>query len=90
MKEKLIFAIVSVFPTLDEKMSAELKNYLACYNQECLADFHFSIGIWIRNNLLIDNEELYNIFVQYGIENMDDMSALIIQLYWKYLKKTKE
>lgn len=62
-----------------------LREFLSCkYNNLVL--YHFSLGIWIRNNLLQEKDALYHLFLESGIEEKDDMSCLIIQLFYLYLK----
>lgn len=47
--------------------------------------YHFGLGTWIRNNLLQTNSQLYNLFLKAGINSKDDMSLLIINLFYIYL-----
>ena len=51
-----------------------------------LSQYHFSLGLWIRNHLLQDNSQLYRAFRENGIMDKDDMSMLIIQLFYLYIR----
>ena len=81
--------IKKVFPKLKNFFSAkELKKFLRC-NYEELYVYHFGFGTWIRNTILKDSS-LYHAFLACGISQADDMSALIIQLFYIYLKENKQ
>ena len=69
----------------------------------CIADYHFTIGMWIRSNWLSPkNEENYKVLskcfadrderLKFYLENSirihpDDLSMEIIRQYIEYLKK---
>ena len=81
--------IKKVFPKLKNFFSAkELDEFLKC-NYEELYVYHFGFGTWIRNTILKDSS-LYHAFLACGISQADDMSALIIQLFYIYLKENKQ
>lgn len=80
--------IKKVFPKLKIFFSAkELDEFLKC-NYEELYVYHFGFGTWIRNTILKDSS-LYHAFLACGIFQADDMSALLIQLFYIYLKTNK-
>lgn len=62
-----------------------LKEFLEC-DYEHLCFYHFGCGTWIRNELLQENQPLYDAFLSCGISQKDDMSFLMIQLFYVYLK----
>ena len=51
-----------------------------------LYKFHFSIGLTIRNYLLKEDSVLYSLLKSAGIIQRDDMSSLILQLFYISLK----
>ena len=58
-----------------------LEEFLNCdYDQLYL--YHFTLGIRIRNDILKKNSILYNLFYEQGVTCKDDMSFLMIQLFY--------
>ena len=54
-----------------------------------LCNYHFGLGTWIRNNLLYPKEStLHSLFLENGIEEPDDMAALMISLFHYYSSST--
>lgn len=47
-----------------------------------LYEYHFSLGLWIRNHLLYNNPDLLTCFRSYGIYQPDDMSDLILKFFY--------
>ena len=81
--------IKKVFPKLKNFFSVkELDEFLKC-NCEELYVYHFGFGTWIRNTILKDSS-LYHAFRARGISQADDMSTLLIQLFYIYLKENKQ
>jgi len=82
---KLYKEIEKSFPIIEklfsEKDLLEFKNSLIF--DLCL--YHFGLGTWIRNNLLYKESVLYNLFLENGIENPDDMSCFIIRHFYYYI-----
>jgi len=50
-------------------------------NFDGLGDYHFGLGLYLRNNILSSDSELYLKFIESGINRRDDMSSLIISLW---------
>ena len=79
------------FAQLDEMLSEEDKK--AIMEAEDTIEFHFSLGLWIRNNWLygISEEETASICKAFGIDPIfcqtDDMSSEIMEKYQKYLRR---
>ena len=82
---KIINEIKKNFPNIEKLFNQKtLKEFIKCpYNDLTL--YHFSLGIWIRNNLLKDEDVLYKMFNDSGITQKDDMSFFIINLFYIYL-----
>lgn len=62
-----------------------LENFIAC-NYRDIIGYHFCLGIWIRNNLLKESSRLYQLFKLAGIEEKDNMSSLIMQMFYLNLQ----
>ena len=83
------------FAILDEMLSAEEKAQIA--EMEDTIDLHFSLGLWIRNNWIYQQESeaveaLLKEFVDEEDKDMplfihpDDYSSTILDAYQEYLK----
>jgi hypothetical protein len=78
------------FAQLDEMLSEKDKNELA--NGEAI-EFHFSLGMWIRNNWIYEHKEedvtrLAKAFrMDYIVFDPDGLSGKIIEYYQRYLKR---
>lgn len=86
------------FAQIDALLSEEDKKVLK--NSEDIFDYHFSLGMWIRNNWIypMSDEELQSLMKQFVDEDdnspfgimfihPDEMSSAIIDKYVEYLKK---
>lgn len=82
------------FALLDEMLSETDKK--AIVEAEDLIEFHFTLGLWIRNNWLYDRseEELESLSKAFGVNapyfEADDLSLEILEAYQKHLRKKKE
>ena len=78
------------FAQLDEILSEKDKKELA--NGEAI-EFHFSLGMWIRNNWIYEQNEddvtrLAKAFrADYIVFDPDGLSGKIIEYYQRYLKR---
>lgn len=79
------------FAQLDEMLSEADKK--AIVEAKDLFEFHFTLGLWIRNNWLYDrsDEELESLSKAFGIDvpffAADDLSSEILEAYQKHLKR---
>lgn len=79
------------FALLDEMLSEADKK--AIMEAEDLFEFHFTLGLWIRNNWLYDRseEELDSLSKAFGIDipyfAADDLSSEILEAYQKHLRR---
>lgn len=79
------------FAQLDEMLSEEDKK--AIMQAEDTIEFHFSLGLWIRNNWLYDcsPEDAENLNVVFGLDTIisqpDELSSEILEAYQKYLRR---
>ena len=66
----------------------------AIVEAEDLFEFHFTLGLWIRNNWLYDRSEEYleSLSKAFGIDVLyfaaDDLSSEILEAYQKHLRRT--
>ena len=80
------------FAQLDEMLREADKK--AIVEAEDLFEFHFTLGLWIRNNWLYDRneEELESLSKAFSIDvpyfAADDLSSEILEAYQKHLKRT--
>ena len=83
---ELFVEIENSFPAIQKLMNDEIEaNFLLC-KFENLGRYRFILGLWIRNNLLMENSKLYKLFINGGVDNKEQMSALMIQLFYIYLR----
>jgi hypothetical protein len=81
------------FAQLDDMLSEADKRAIA--EAEDIYEFHFTLGLWIRNNWLYDRseEELESLSKAFGIDipffEADELSSEILEAYKKYLKRNK-
>ncbi len=54
------------------------------YDFDNLFCFHFTLGLAIRNEILQKDSALLTLFNNAGIRSKDDMSALMINLFYIY------
>ena len=79
------------FAQLDEMLSEADKK--AIVEAEDIIEFHFTLGLWIRNNWIYDrsNEELESLCNAFGIDipffEADELSSGILEAYKKHLKE---
>lgn len=89
-KTKIPTTIAEAFALLDAKLTAEEKNQLLQADDS--VDFHFGLGLWIRNNWIypknganfpfsLDEDQLFM--------DPDDFSDELIQRYILHLKETR-
>ena len=65
--------------------SNSMEKFINCEYKD-IYQFDFLFGLWIRNNLLVEGGKLLNIFKLVGITQIEDMSDLIMRLYYIYIK----
>lgn len=75
------------FSILDSLLSHDDINTIKNESEEGTIKFHMSLGLWIRNNwkLWNQNTPLSKYFNDLEIFHPDDMSGIIITSYWRYL-----
>ena len=84
LRQEIVKAIQEIIPLLKPELVLELSNI----GVSDLSIFHFSLGLWIRNNVLTDESDIYKMFIQNGVSDKDDMSVIIVfELYQKITHK---
>ena len=99
MKNKLPKTKEEAFTQLDALLSEEDKNAIM---EDKVFDFHFSLGLWIRNNWIYpmndeEKQSLMKLFVEeeritpfgFLLIHPDETSSIIIEKYVEYLKNKK-
>ena len=80
--------IENSFPMIESLLSEE---DLLEFKESPIKDllfYHFGLGTWIRNNLLNTKENCLNsLFLENGVEDLDDMSFYIIMLFHYHVSK---
>ena len=82
------------FAQLDKMLSETDKKAIA--EAKDIIEFHFTLGLWIRNNWLYDSneEELEALSKAFGVDmpffEADDLSSEILEAYQKYLRRNKK
>jgi len=78
-------AINKIFPVFELVLSQDELSTLKNTDRHYLYLYHFSLGLWIRNNLLPEKGLLYQLFIENNIADKDDMSHTIIKSFHAYL-----
>lgn len=86
MNEKSEKQVRKTIKYLNRKCSNIVKNEIKNSEIEDLYKFHFSIGIWIRDNILKENSKISLVFSKEGIKNKDEISSIIIYEFYKFPK----
>lgn len=79
------------FAQLDEMLSETDKK--AIVEAKDIIEFHFTLGLWIRNNWLYDRsgEELDSLSKAFRVDvpffEADELSSAILEAYKKHLKR---
>lgn len=82
------------FAQLDKMLSETDKKAIA--EAKDIIEFHFTLGLWIRNNWLYDcsEEELESLSKAFGVDmpffEADDLSSEILEAYQKHLKRVSK
>ena len=92
METRIPQAKQEAFTQLNEMLSEEDKNELV---KGDAIEFHFSLGMWIRNNWIYEqNEEDVNCLAKafrtdFIVFDPDSLSGKIIESYQRYLKRKR-
>ena len=87
MNSSLLKEIQASFPALREGFGKETCRKLADCPYSELNTFHFSLGMWIRNQMLQEKSPLFLSFLDAGIEDLDEMSSCVLSVFYLSLKR---
>lgn len=88
-KALLISLIQQHFPEIEALFSEKsMDEFLSCAFEN-LYFYHFGLGTYIRNSLLKEGGGLLELFLQCGLHEKDEMSHLIIELFYLHEKTNK-
>ena len=84
----LVSEIRKTYPFLKKYFTPKKLSEFLCKDYSDTHLYHFSLGTWIRENILPnpDYKNLYDLFCRLGITHTDDMSFLILSLFYIDLK----
>ena len=87
MKKEKPKNLTECIQMLDKTLKKEDKEYIKTLTEEeFLMESHFTIGMGIRNEWIRGgNPELVKFFLEKGVKHPDDMSAMILTSYYRYL-----
>ena len=87
MKKEKPKNLTECIQMLDKTLKTEDKDYIKTLTEdEFFMESHFTIGMGIRNEWIRSgNPELVTFFLDQGVKNPDDMSAMILTSYYRYL-----
>jgi len=52
-----------------------------------LYEYHFGLGLYLRNNFIYPDKELYREFNECGVIHNDDISSIMIQIWHRALQE---
>ena len=87
MKKEKPKNLTECLQMLDKNLKTEDKDYIKTLTEdEFFMESHFTIGMGIRNEWIRSgNPELVKFFLDQGVKHPDDMSAMILTSYYRYL-----
>ena len=87
MKKEKPKNLTECIQMLDKNLKKEDKEYIKTLTEdEFFMESHFTIGMGIRNEWIRGgNPELVKFFLDQGVKHPDDMSAMILTSYYRYL-----
>jgi len=76
------------YQALDQILSGETKQDIK--ESETLVEYHFGLGIWMRNNWIYPTDgRIAKTLRDAGINDPDDMSSEILRGYQRYLRGSR-
>lgn len=80
--------ILKEFRKIENIISEEAKENFINHEYNKLSEYHFSIGTYIRNSILLKKGKIYEVLSCSGI-SYDEMSDFLIRLLYFYLNDKK-
>jgi len=77
---------MSALSDIEDLFDSESLNEFKKHKYNDLSNYHFTLGLHIRNEILTVNSDLYNVFIKSGVVQKDELSSLLIELFYFYIK----
>jgi len=85
-RDDLPATLEECYKMLDEELDSEDIEFIKYSTETDRIDMHFGLGMWIRNEWLYPTQsKLTSLLYESGVMHTDDMSAIIIEGYYRYL-----
>ena len=87
MKKEKPKNLTECIQMLDKNLKKQDKEYIKTLTEdEFFMESHFTLGMGIRNEWIRrGNPELVKFFLDQGVKHPDDMSAMILTIYYRHL-----
>lgn len=85
MDKELEAAVMDCLAETRPKISTDVWKILSEMSVDELAVHHFGLGLYLRNNVLTPESELYKLFTREGINHKDDMSSMMVKRWHEAL-----
>ena len=83
----LLQEIENLFPTIESMFDTESIAQFTNISYSELFEYHFSLGVFIRNNILVENTSIVLQFKSVNVTDKDDMSSLIVSLFYIHIQE---
>jgi hypothetical protein len=92
MKKEKPKNLTECIQMLDKNLKKQDKEYIKTLTEdEFFMKSHFTLGMGIRNEWIRrGNPELVKFFLDQGVKHPDDMSAMILTSYYRYLTNSND
>ena len=87
---KLRELLTYIIDEIDKELSEDQKEAIAQMDFYEMHSLHFSLGLCIRNRFFLKGSFVHSEFHKIGVVCDDDLSTMIVQLYYLHLKSTKQ
>ena len=77
-----------VFARLDSALTGAQRDTLRRTLPDSSSMYHMSLGLWLRNEVILEDTVLTAYMETQGVRQRDDMSDLLLQAYGAYLRGT--
>ena len=81
---QLCIIIEQYFPKIEEVFGTDFLKKFRTSKYSDLHMYHWTLGLWIRNTLLEQEQSLKQALISHKITDRDDMSSLILRLFYLY------
>ncbi len=78
-----------LFAIMEDLFTEEDMDYFLSLTTEELIEYHFSLGLWLRNNYIY-NGKLPQALCNDDFDHADDLSQYVIEQFHKYMLEQRE